>query len=62
MPGQIKGKEMEVSFNHRFLIEGLLNMKSAEVIFELNGEGGPAVLKPKGDASYLYVVMPIKGA
>ena len=62
LPCQIKGKALEVSFNHRFLVEGLLNMKSAEVVFELNGEGGPAVLKPKGDLSYLYVVMPIKGA
>jgi len=59
---QIKGKALEVSFNHRFLVEGLLSMKSAEVIFGLNGEGGSAVLKPKGDISYLYVVMPIKSA
>ncbi|MBI2450314.1 MAG: DNA polymerase III subunit beta [Candidatus Nealsonbacteria bacterium] len=53
-------KEMEVSFNYRFLIDGLLNIKGPEVIFELNGEGGPAVLKPKDDTSYIYIVMPIK--
>ncbi len=62
LPGQVKGKTLEVSFNHRFLAEGLLSMKSAEVIFELNGEAGPAVLKPKGDISYLYVIMPIKNS
>lgn len=53
-------KEMEVSFNHRFLVDGLLNIKDPEVILELNGEDGPAVLKPKNDSSYLYIVMPIK--
>ena len=52
--------EMEVSFNHRFLIDGLLNIPSSKVIFELNGEDGPAVLKPEDDPSYIYVVMPIK--
>jgi len=61
LPGKIKGKKEEISFNYRFLNNGLLNIKSSEVIFELNGEVGPGVLKPAGDASYIYVVMPIKG-
>lgn len=64
VPGQLTyggdKKEMEVSFNHRFLIDGLLNIKEPEVIFELNGEDGPAVLKPKTDSNYVYIVMPIK--
>jgi len=58
--GKIKGRVLEVSFNHRFLADGLSNIKSSEIIFELNGEAGPGVLKPVGDPSYLYVVMPIK--
>jgi DNA polymerase-3 subunit beta len=62
LSGKIKGKEFEVSFNHRFLIEGLLNIKSSEVVFELTGSEGPGVLKPAGDSSYLYVVMPIKAS
>lgn len=64
LQGQVKysstPKEMEVSFNYRFLIEGLLNIKESEVVFELNGEDGPAVVKPKTDSSYVYIVMPIK--
>lgn len=60
--GKIKGEKQEISFNYKFLIDGLLNIKSSEVIFELNGEDGPAVLKPVGDESYLYVVMPIKAS
>lgn len=58
--GEEKAKEMSVKFNYRFLIDGLLNIKSPTVVFELNGEDGPAVLRPAEDASYLYVVMPIK--
>jgi DNA polymerase-3 subunit beta len=55
-------QSMEVSFNYRFLIDGLLNIPSSKVLFELNGEDGPAVLKPEGDSNYIYVVMPIKSA
>jgi len=62
LAGKIKGKELEISFNHRFLADGLLNIKSSEVVFELTGPEGPGVLKPAGDPSYLYVVMPIKAS
>jgi DNA polymerase-3 subunit beta len=58
--GQVDGAPTKVSFNHRFLLEGLLNIKSSEVVFELNNDSGPGVLKPVGDDSYIYVVMPIK--
>jgi len=57
---KIKGEDMDVSFNYKFLISGLQNIKSSEVIFELNGDDGPGVLKPVGDENYIYVSMPIK--
>ena len=57
---KIKGEPIEVSFNHKFLIHGLSIIKNSEIIFELNKEEGPAILKPVNDPSFLYVVMPIK--
>ena len=57
---KIEGEEIEASFNHKFLIDGILNIKSSEIIFDLSKEEGPCILKPVGDASYIYVVMPIK--
>lgn len=62
LPAVVKGKKTEASFNWRFLADGLGNIKSPEVIFELNGEEGPALLKPLGDESYFYIVMPIKAS
>ncbi|PIR72646.1 MAG: DNA polymerase III subunit beta [Candidatus Nealsonbacteria bacterium CG10_big_fil_rev_8_21_14_0_10_36_24] len=62
IPGKIKGEPVEISFNHRFLLDGLSNIKSSEVILELNGDSGPGVVKPVGDDSYIYVVMPIKAS
>lgn len=61
-PAKIKGSSADITFNHRFLSSGLTNTKSAEVIFELSKNEGPALLKPLGDNSYLYVVMPIKAS
>lgn len=63
LPCQITGKEKELSFNYRFLHDGLSKIKSSEVIIELserNGEAGPGVLKPVGDSSYIYVLMPMQ--
>jgi len=57
---KIKGEPVEVSFNHRFLLDGLSSIRSSEIVFELSGDSGPGVLKPVGDDTYLYVVMPIK--
>jgi len=57
---KIEGDPMEISFNYKFLIDGLLRMKSSEVSFEISKEEGACVLKPIGDTSYTYVVMPIK--
>lgn len=60
--GKTKGEAVEIAFSHRFLLDGLSNIKSSEVVFELNGDAGPGVIKPVGDESYLYVVMPIKAS
>ncbi len=58
--GKIEGDPIEISFNHRFLLEGISGIKSSELIFEMNGDSNPGLLKPVGDDTYLYVVMPIK--
>lgn len=55
-----EGKEAEVVFNYRFLLDGLNNIRGSEVILGLGGEAGPGVLKPVGDDSYIYILMPIK--
>lgn len=57
---KIQGKDLEISFNFRFLIDGLSNVKSSQVVFELKGEEEAAVLKGVDDQSYIYLVMPIK--
>lgn len=60
MASKIEGDSAKASFNWKFILDGLSNMKSSEILFELQGGDGPAVIRPIGDASYLYVIMPIK--
>jgi DNA polymerase-3 subunit beta len=60
MVSKIEGDSAKASFNWKFILDGLSNMKSSEILFELQGGDGPAVIRPIGDASYLYVIMPIK--
>jgi DNA polymerase-3 subunit beta len=59
---KIDGDVIDVSFNHKFLTDGLSNIKGSEISFDLSKEEGPCVLKPVGDNSYIYVVMPIKSS
>ncbi|MEA3293031.1 MAG: DNA polymerase III subunit beta, partial [Patescibacteria group bacterium] len=58
--GKINGEPIEVSFNYKFLIDGLSQIKSSEIIFELTKNDGPAIIKPVGDLNYIYIIMPVK--
>ena len=59
---KIKGAPLKISFNYKFLIHGVSIIKTKDILFELNKEEGPAILKPVGDNSFIYVVMPIKAS
>ena len=60
LKGKVKGQELKISFNHRFLSEGINEIKTPEIIFEFTNEEGPAILKPADLEDYFYVLMPIK--
>jgi len=62
IPAKIKGEAFEVSFNWRYLMDGLKNFDSNELLFGVNGDVRPAVLKNTADTSYFYILMPIKGS
>lgn len=63
---QVKGEKSEISFNYKFLLDGLQGIKTEDVVFALSearsNEEGPGVLKPVNDETYLYVVMPIQAS
>ena len=58
--GKIDGEDVNISFNHRFLKDGLSEIKSSEVVLSVNDESSPGKITPVGNDDFLYVVMPIK--
>lgn len=60
VPAKITGPDVELSFNPRFLLEGLKTNKSEQVYLGFNGENKPAFVKTPGDVSCFYIVMPIR--
>lgn len=57
---EIKGKDNGVAVNYRYLLDGVNNIGSDEIVMEIIDGSTPCLIKPSGDDSYLYVVMPIK--
>jgi len=60
LEAEVTGEKVEIAFNWRFLIEGLLQMKAPRVELGFNGEDGPALLRAGDQEGYLYVIMPIR--
>lgn len=61
VPAKIHGKGFdEIHFNWRFLLDGLRTLDSDDVVFDINEESRPAIIKSKDDLNFFYVVMPIK--
>lgn len=60
VPCAVSGKETDVSFNYRYLLDGIQLLEEEEIFLGLNGEQGKALLRNKNDNSTLYVVMPMR--
>jgi DNA polymerase-3 subunit beta len=54
------GEPLEIAFNVSYLLDFLNVINAERVCLSLNGAQSPAELSPANDASYRYVVMPIK--
>ncbi len=63
LPAETEGKELEIAFNARFILDALSVISSATVTLELNSikdaERKPSILRPSQDKNYLYLIMPL---
>lgn len=55
----LSGESIEINFNHKYTADVLQALKTDSLSFSLNGSGKPAIIKPVGDNTFLYVVMPM---
>ncbi len=58
IPAVIEGENISISFNYRFLIEGISSIDEKEFDFLFTEPDGPAILKPSEE--FFYILMPIK--
>jgi len=59
-PKEIIGNKLEISFNYRFILDGLSSIKDEGVFVGLNKENNPGVFRGEKGDGFLYILMPIK--
>ena len=60
LEAKIEGEATEISFNYKFILDGVNRVKTKNVLLELQGPSGAGVIKAEEGIDYIYVVMPIK--
>ncbi|MGI5850134.1 MAG: DNA polymerase III subunit beta [Christensenellales bacterium] len=56
----LTGKNLDISFNSRYLLDVLKEVDDEEVVFEMNTSISPCMIRPIQGESYLYLVLPVK--
>ncbi len=62
LDAEIKGDDVAITFNWRYILDGLKNVKDDELILELSGDQKPAVIRPAKSTDFFYIVMPIRNS
>lgn len=57
---QTEGKDVEIAFNHAFLLDGVAAAMSDQVTVEILSPLKPGLLKPVGDEDLTYLLMPVR--
>jgi DNA polymerase-3 subunit beta len=58
--GLVEGKEQNISFNFRFVLDFLNNVKTKNIVFELNSSNSPGVFRIEENKNYLHIIMPVR--
>jgi len=60
IPVQVIGKDVEIGFNNRYLLDALKNSDTDEVRVILNGSLSPMIIKPVSGESFTFLVVPMR--
>ena len=58
--GLVEGKNLEIGFNARYLIEALKVIENEEIVINLTTNVSPMIIKPTHGNDYIYMVLPVK--
>lgn len=54
------GEDMQIAFNYKYLLEFLKIAEVEEVLIQMNTNLTAAVIRPKSEEDYLYLIMPVQ--
>ncbi|MFA6354943.1 MAG: DNA polymerase III subunit beta [Candidatus Paceibacterota bacterium] len=57
--GAISGEDVLLNFNYKYIIDCFFSINSDSLNLEFNGNNRPMTIKPQGDPSFMYLVMPM---
>ena len=60
LEADVSGAEDEIFINFKYLLDGLNNIKSEQIIMKIIDNNYPCIIVPKDIDNFLYLVMPIK--
>lgn len=58
----IQGEEIKLKFNWKYLLDGVSVIDNEYISLQSNNDQSPLFIKGKGDSSYFYIAMPMRGA
>ncbi|MES2930416.1 MAG: DNA polymerase III subunit beta [Patescibacteria group bacterium] len=57
--GALSGESVSANFNYKYIVDCFLSLTSDSVALELSGTNRAMIIKPIGDPSFMYLVMPM---
>jgi len=56
----LTGKNLDIAFNSRYLLDVLKEIDDEQIVFDMNTNISPCMIRPAAGESYLYMVLPVK--
>ena len=60
LKADVKGDDIKLTFNYKYVLDGLNNIDGSKVVLLMNGKEKPLLMKPADKKDYLYLVMPVR--
>ncbi len=57
---EVRGEDLSLTFNYRYIIDGLSNIEGKKILLRMNGKEKPLLMKEVSSTDYFYIVMPVR--
>lgn len=59
LSGALSGENVSVNFNYKYILDCFQSIGSDSLNLKLSGNNKPMIIRPVGDSSFMYLVMPM---